>query len=135
MPRNRTPGKSSKYYVEKELYLTTIHYCRRYPAWVAELSIDPDTSKAITYDKSKVQVSVTGSPTEDTAIRRAIIRAKKDEIEDVAREVAGNHAKWVILSVCYGKPYIELEKAGMLVSRDAFYLMRRKFYYYMAKRI
>ena len=135
MPRQRTPSPKSKYYVEHELYLTVIHYCKRYPAWCAELSIDPDTSKAINYDKVSVQTSSDYNPTEEVAIRRAVIRQKKDEIDAVAEETAGKYAKWLILSACYGKSYMELERGGMLLSRDAFYLIRRKFYYSMSLRI
>lgn len=134
MPRNRTPAKNSKYYVEKELYLTVMHYCRMYPGWCAELAIEPDTSKAITYDKSRAGNSIS-DPVSTIAMHRATIAKKKEDVEKVAAEVADRYAKWIILSVCYGKSYMELENMGMLCARDSFYVMRRRFYYAMSKKI
>ena len=55
MSRYRTPSKRSAYYIPKEDYLTAIHWCRRYPNWIKELKVEPDTSKAITYDLRRLR--------------------------------------------------------------------------------
>lgn len=135
MSQYRIPSENSKYYVEKELYLTTIHFCKQYPAWIAELNIQPDTSKAITYDRDRVQTSISGDATADLAMRRAELARKARLVETVAEDVAGSMHKWLILGVCYGIPFFQLHDQGMPCGKDLYYNMRRKFYYQMSQRI
>lgn len=135
MTQYRIPAKSSKYYVERELYMTVVHFCRQYPTWIAELNIDPDTSRAITYDKECVQTSMTGDMTADLAIRRVKIAEKVKLIDDTAKEVAGSCNSWLILGVCYGIPFFQLVSQGIPCGKDMYYSMRRKFYYLVSKRI
>jgi len=135
MSQYRIPTENSKYYVEKELYLTTVHFCKQYPAWLAELSIQPDTSKAIAYDRDRVQTSPNGDTITDIAMRRAELARKAKLVEDVAEEVASDLHKWLILGVCYGVPFFQLLDQGMPCGKDLYYSMRRKFYYRMSQRI
>ena len=135
MSQYRIPAENSKYYVEKELYLTTVHFCRQYPTWKAELRIQPDTSKAITYDRERVQTSVSGDATADLAMRRTELARKAKIVEDTARSVAGGMDEWLILGACYGVPFYQLMERGIPCGKDLYYLMRRKFYYEMAQRI
>lgn len=137
MTQYRIPAKSSKYYVERELYLTTVHFCRQYPTWLAELSVDPDSSKAITYDKERVQTSNQSDPTSDIAVRRADIARKVKLVENVAETVAASRtdAEWLILGVCYGLNAYQLYDRGMLLPRDRYYEMRKMFYYMMSQRL
>lgn len=135
MSQHRIPTKRSKYYIEKELYLTVVHFCRQYPSWIAELSIEPDTSKAITYDKERVQTSSTYDSTVEIAIRRAEIARKKALVEDTAAEISMDNGAWIILGVCYGLTFYQLEQRGLLIPRNRYYDMRREFYYQMAKKI
>lgn len=129
------PSENSKYYVEKELYLTTVHFCRQYPAWLAELNIQPDTSKAITYDRERVQTSVSGDATADLAVRRTEIARKVRLVEGVAAGVAGSMAGWLLLGVCYSIPYYQLHERGIPCGKDLYYLMRKKFYHAMSQKI
>lgn len=135
MSQHRIPTKRSKYYIEKELYLTVVHFCRQYPSWIAELSIEPDASKAITYDKERVQTSSTYDSTVEIAIRRAEIARKKALVEDTAAEISRDNGAWIILGVCYGLTFYQLEQRGLLIPRNRYYDMRREFYYQMAKKI
>lgn len=135
MTQYRIPAANSKYYVERELYLTVVHFCRQYPTWIAELSVDPDASRAITYDKERVQTSVTGDVTADLAIRRVKIAEKVKLIDDIAAEVAGSCSKWLVLGACYGVPFFQLVDQGIPCGKDMYYNMRRKFYYLVSKRI
>lgn len=59
MSKYRLPSENSKYYIPKEDYLTAIHYSLRYPLLKEEVESMADTSKAIAYDKDKVQSSLT----------------------------------------------------------------------------
>lgn len=115
--------------------MTLLHYCRRYPLWVAELKAEPDTSRAIVYDKDRVQTSGDFNPTEEIAMRRAEIASKKKELEEVARTVDSSIYEWLILGVCYGMTYYQLQQRGIPCGKDMYYDRRRKFYYQMSKRI
>ena len=71
MSKYRIPSDKSKYYIPKEDYLTAIHYSLRYPIWKEEVEIMADTSKAITYDKDKVQSFSDYDSTMERAIKIA----------------------------------------------------------------
>ena len=135
MPQHRTPSEKSEYYVPKETFLMIIHYCKQYPAWVDELNALTDTSRAITYDSDRVQTSNDSDPTSDLAIRRAEISRKKEEVEQVAKEVAGDLHKWLILGVCHDYPYQQLEACGIPCGKNMYYHLRRKFYFELSKKI
>ena len=66
----KTPNKNSKYWIPTEDFRTALHWSLRYPLWVAELSMEPDTSQAIRYDKERVQTSGNYDATVEMAIRR-----------------------------------------------------------------
>lgn len=131
--RNWTPTQNSKYYVPKEVYLTVIHFCRQYPLWVAELETEPDASKAITYDKERVQTSNQYDATSEIAMHRHQISQKKEIIDRISSEVAGDMAQWLRLGVCYGLTYSDLEARGIPCASKTFYRMRKRFYYELSK--
>lgn len=127
--------KSGAYYIPKETFLTVIHYCKQYPLWVAELSVEPDTGRAITYDSDKVQTSSDFDPVSEMAMRRTEIARKKEMLEGVAEHVAGAAANWLLLGVCYDLPYYQLKHRGIPCGKDLYYKLRRMFYYEIAQRI
>ena len=142
----RTLSKKNQYYVERELYLATIHWCRQYPKWIRELSIPPDTSIAIKYDKERVKSSNNYDPTSDIAIRRQLMSKKVSIIDRTAHEVSAAYADKHYHSVekmayylkrhtCYGDSFNRLQFAGMMCPRDRFYAMRRRFYYQISREI
>ena len=135
MPKHRIMSEKSKYYLPKETFLTVVHYCKQYPLWDEELSAMTDTSKAITYDQDRVQVSPDSDPTSDLAVRRIEISKKKDVIDQTAQRVAGNLWNWIILGVCYDRPYYYLADKGIPCGKNLYYKLRRRFYYEMAKEI
>lgn len=137
MGRIRIPSEKSKYYIPKEDYLTAIHYSLRYPLWKEEIEQMADTSKGISYDKDKVQSSFGY----DTTMERAIKIAESDKqhkmqiIDDTIQKVANDLAYWLRLGVCYGLTFDQLKGKGMPCERDAYYLMRRRYYFELVKRI
>ncbi len=133
MVQFRTPTKNSKYYVPKEVYLTVIHFCRQYPLWLAELETEPDASKAITYDKERVQTSNQYDATSEIAMHRQMIAQKKEIIDRISFEVAGDMAQWLRLGVCYGLTFTDLESRGIPCVDKTYYRMRKRFYYEMSK--
>lgn len=135
--KHRTPTQNSKYYIPKEEYLTAIHYSLRYPLLQEEYKFGADTSKAITYDKEKVQTSNDFCSTEEIAIRLAEIKQKIDLIDDTLIEAAGEVlAPYIKFSVCFGMTYVQLQTTkDMPCGQRHFYELRRKYYYLLSKKI
>lgn len=131
----RVLSKKNVYSLPKEDYLTAIHYALRYPLWVEELRIAADTGGAIRYDKEKVQTSVSGDPTADTAIRMTEVASKINLVDDVIKKVADGFDNYLRYGVCYGLTFDQLKAKGMCCERSTYYLMRRRFFYELIKRI
>ena len=137
MSKYRTPSENSKYYIPKEDYLTAIHYALGYPLLKEEVETMADTSRGITYDKDKVQTSSGYDMTFEAAVKIAESNKqhKMQLIDDTIKLVADGMDYWLRLGVCYGLTFDQLKGKGMPCERDYYYLMRRKFYYVLAKRI
>lgn len=135
MTRHRAPSKKSKYYLPKESFLTAVHYCKQYPLWVAEIETLAGTVKGISYDKPRVQASSNYNPAEEAAIRLSDVSKKKDLLDKIAVEIGGNLAEWIVYGVCYDMPYYKLQMKGIPCGKDLYYLLRRRFYYEVSKRI
>ncbi len=137
MGKYRPPSEKSKYHVPKEDYLTAIHYSLRYPLWKEEVESMADTSKAITYDKDKVQSSSGYDSTFEAAVK--IVESDKQHkmqiVDDTIQRVAGGLDYWLRLGVCYGLTFDQLKGKGLPCERDAYYLMRRKYIFELVKRI
>ena len=135
MSKYRTPKPSSKYAIPKEDYLTAIHYSLRYPLWREEVESMADTSKAITYDKDKVQTSFGYDSTFEAAVRIADSNKqhKIQLIDDIIKLVADDMYYWLRLGVCYGLTFNQLKGKGMPCEKDTYYTMRRRYYYELIK--
>ncbi len=137
MGKYRAPSEKSKYYLPKEDYLTAIHYSLRYPLWKEEVETMADTSKAIAYDKDKVQSSSDYDSTFEAAVK--IVESNKQHkmqiVDDTIQKVANGLDYWLRLGVCYGLTFDQIKGKGLPCERDAYYLMRRKYYYYLVQRI
>lgn len=128
-------NQSNEYYLPKEEYLTVIHFARQYPVWQQELSVPPDTVRAITYDGEKVQSSGGYDPTVETAMRRSAIAAKMILVEDAAMEAGGEISSYLLLGVTRGRTFMELRQQGMPCERDMYYKRRQRFYWLLAQKI
>ena len=135
MSRYRTLSNKNKYYIPKEDYLTAIHYSRRHPLLLQELSVAADTSKAIRYDKDKVQSCNDMDATSETAIRMTEITEKINPIDNTIHQAANGMDEWLRYGVCYGLTFNQLKSKGMPCERDMYYLMRRHYYFLLSKRI
>lgn len=131
----KTPTKNSKYWVPIEDFKTAVHWSLRYPLWIAELSIEPDTSQAIRYDKDKVQTSGGYDSTMETAIRRDELRRKAELLEGTVKKVAPEIYKYLILGVTQGRTVYQLIDEGMPCSKDYFIERRQQYYYEISKKI
>lgn len=131
----KTPTKNSKYWVPIEDFKTALHWSLRYPLWIAELSIEPDTSQAIRYDKDKVQTSGGYDSTMETAIRRDELRRKAELLEGTVKKVAPDIYKFLLLGVTQGRTVYQLIDEGMPCSKDYFIERRQQYYYEISKKI
>lgn len=137
MSKYRVPSTKSKYYIPREDYLTAIHYSLRYPLWQQELNAMADTSKAITYDKDRVQTSNDYDSTFEAAVRISESYAKQrvKMIDDIISLTADGMDYWLRLGVCYGLTFEQLKGKGMPCERDKYYLMRRHYYFELSQKI
>lgn len=133
----RVLSQKNKYYLPKETLLTVTHFCKQYNYWLKELAqIDADTvGNPLSGDNVRVQSSNKSDPTADLAIRKEKVQWKVDLIRDTAAEVADGIAEWLIDGVCNGKPYYKLHMDGIPCGKNLYYLMRRRFYFEIAKKI
>lgn len=132
----RRPRRKSKYWVEPEIFDSVVTYCRCYPLWVKELQTLPDTSKAIVYDKDRVQTSGDYDATAETAMRREELARKVKLIEDTASEAAPEMRAWLIRGVTdKGVTLNDLLAQGMPWNKNVYAKARAYFYYLMSRRI
>ena len=129
--------RKNKYYIPKEDYLTAIHYSLRYPIWKQEIDSIADTSKAIRYDKDKIQSSGDYDSTFEAAVKltESNIAKKVKLIDDTISITAKGMDNWLRLGVCYGLTFEQLKRKGMPCERDMYYSMRRHYYYELSKQI
>lgn len=137
MSKYRTPSSKSKYAIPKEDYLTAVHYSLRYPVWKKELEAMANTSRAITYDKDKVQTSGGYDSTFEAAVRisESDMQRKIKLIDDTIAIVSDGMDYYLCLGVCYGFTFDQLKGKGLPCERDKYYQIRRRYYYELAKRI
>lgn len=137
MSKYRLPSKKSEYYIPKEDYLTAVHYSLRYPLWKEEVENMADTSKAISYDGDKIQSTYDYDSTFEAALKIAESskQHKMQIIDDTIRLVAPDMEYYLRLGVCYGLTFNQLKGKKMPCEKDAYYSMRRRYYYELVKRI
>lgn len=137
MAKYRELTEKNKYCIPREDYLTAIHYSLRYPLWVAEMQTNADTRGAIQYDKDRVQTSNTYDSTEAVGIKRAEISEKIDLIERTITVAAEEESleHWLLLGVCYGLTFYQLQERGIPCGHTKYYEMRRKYYYLLSQEI
>lgn len=137
MGKYRTPSSKSEWALPKEEYLTAIHYSLRYPLWKEEIDNMADTSKAITYDKDKVQTSFDYDSTFEAAVKitDSYPQTKIRMIDNIICLVANGMDYWLRLGVCYGLTFNQLKGKGMPCEKDYYYKMRRHYYYELMQRI
>lgn len=131
----RILSANNPYFLQKEEYLTVLHYALQYPAWEAELRTVPDTSKAITYDADKVQTSGGYDSNAETAMWRYTISQKKQMIDETVAMVAPEIKDYLLLGVAYGFTFYQLKDKGMPCEKDMYYNRRQRFFYELSKKI
>lgn len=134
--RFKVPKPKSKYYMEPELYRAVVTWCRCYPLWVKELQTLPDPSRAINYDKDRIQSSPDGDPTSDLAIKRVGIERKVTLLETTIQTYAPEIYEYMLKGITQSGYRVEdLIQQGMPCGKKYFANKRAQIYFNLSKRI
>ena len=136
--RGRKPSKCSEYYLPVNAYMLSIDYALNYDTWKAEIKALRNQSKAIVYDKDKVQSTNDYNPTEAAAIAITELQVKVDKIEKSIDEVCPEGLdEYIKLAVCYGFTYTQLTngKHHMPLNKNEFGKIKHHFYYNLYSKI
>ena len=128
---------TGKYVLKKHEYLQAKWYALGYDAYIDEYNALSNDLRGIDYSKDRIQTSLTGSSTEDFAMRRAALKQKIENIEQSAIEADPDLYQYLILGVTQeGITYNALRMLkGLSCGQNEYYSIRRKFYYLLAKKI
>lgn len=136
MKRSRRPKRTSKYWIEPEIFDNVVTFCRCYPVWVKELQSLPDGNRAIQYDKDKVQSSGNYDATATLALKRLEIERKVNTILTTAKIASPELWEWIIKDVTSSDYSVtDLIQQGMPASVNHYTNVRRYFYYLLSTRI
>ena len=129
--RGRLPSEKSKWYLPQHQYLMALEYALNYDAWMAEIRSLENQSKAIRYDKDKVQSSGDYNATEDAAMEILELRNKIERIDKAIEAVSGGLDRYIRLAVCYGFTYTQLTtgRHNMPLNKNEFGEIKHHFYY------
>lgn len=136
--RGRKPSKNSEYYLPVNAYMLSIDYALNYTTWQAEICALRNQSKAIAYDKDKVQSNSGYNPTESAAIAINELQAKIDKISDTIQEVSPEGVEnYIKLAVCHGFTYTQLTTGShrMPLNKNEFGKIKHHFYFNLYQKI
>jgi hypothetical protein len=133
----RKQGQKGKYYLDKHIYYSTIHYAYNYNEWKKQLSGLTDTSKAITYSDMPKGFNPEADPTADLVARRIKILDRILPIEEAAKEAGDDLWEYILLGAVNEEvSYIHMKTLKNIpCGKNAFYEMRRKFYWILAHKL
>ena len=132
---NIRTGYKGSYALGKHKLYMAIHYALQYHELKDAYNEIEVSAKGVNYDE-KVRTSG-GDPTYTLAERRAELRSKIEKIESAARLTSEKYYKFVMKAVTEEGMNFNLLKTkyDMPCGKNTFYVLRRKFYYLLAKKI
>ena len=141
--RGRRPSEKSKYYLPPRQYAFALSYALMRDEWAAEIKSLRNQSKAIRYDKARVQISSGYNATEAAAVEILELQNKIEKIDSSIREAVDelDHPErimpYIKLAVCNGFTYTQLTtgRHRMPLNSNKFGLIKHKFYYILTKKI
>jgi hypothetical protein len=135
--RGRKPSPKSKYYLPPRQYALAVSFALMRDEWAAEIRRLQDQSRAIRYDKEKVQQSSDYNATEAAAIEILDLEAKIEKIDSTIREVSKGLDEYIKLAVCNGFTYTQLTtgRHRMPLNCNKFGEIRHRFYYELSMKI
>ena len=128
-------SRKNKYWISKHRFYELYHFCLQYKEWKDEYST-LDGKKAINMDGMPHGTSV-GSPTENLAIRRAMLSEKMHLVESVASEADPALAKFILKGVTEeGITFTYLQmRMDMNCAPGTYYDRRRRFFWLLDKKV
>lgn len=135
--KGRQPNVNNKWHIPCQCYRLAVEYALNYDNWKNEIGSLRDQSKAIRYDKDKVQSSCDYNPTQEAAIRAAELQRKIDIIDQAIGKVGGDMERYLRLHVCNGYTYWQLTNGRhhMPLNKNDFGELRQHFYYELYQNI
>lgn len=135
--RGRKPSIKSPYYLPEHCYDLARQYALNYHNWMAEIWSLRDQSKAIVYDKDKVQSNSSYNPTEAAAVAISELQKKVDIIDESIAEASDGLDYYIRLAVCneYSFKQLTNEKLKMPLNKNEFGRIKQKFYYILYNKI
>lgn len=135
--RGRRPSPKSKFYLPPRQYALAVSYALMRDEWAAEIRSLQDQSRAIRYDKEKVQQSLDYNSTETAAIEILDLSTKIEKIDSTIRDVSEGQDKYVKLAVCNGFTYTQLTtgRHRMPLNCNKFGEIKHRFYYELSLKI
>lgn len=136
--KGRRPSKNSEWYLPVIPYMLSIDYALNYDTWKAEIKSLRNQSKAIVYDKDKVQSCSDYNPTEAAALAISDLQLKVDKIEKTIFEVSPEGLdEYIKLAVCHGYTFTQLTtgRHHMPLNKNEFGKIKHHFYYSLYQKI
>ena len=127
----------NRWWIGKHRFYELKHFCLQYPDWIGMLAeIDGLPARSMA-GQERIDEGQTGDPTAKYAQARAYLSARIDIVKRAAFE-ACEHQFWYIFlieAVTTGASYdvLEAQKGIMPVSRAEWYIVYRKFFWYLDK--
>ena len=139
MSTNTRPELSEKnqWWIGKHRYYELKHFCLQYQDWENMIRDIDGLPRSSAFTREPINEGRTSDPTSAYAEARSFLRSKLDLIHKAAFEASG-HQFWhtiLVEAVATGTSYDKLEaQLGIMpVSRDEWYTVYRKFFWYLDK--
>ena len=135
--RGRKPTAGSDYYLPPKQYQYVVSYALMRDDWLAEIRSLENQSRAIRFDKDKVQASNDYNPTEAAAFDAIEIQKRVDLIDKTIEEVSEGLDEYIRLAVCNGFTFTQLTtgRHHMPLNHVAFGIIKHKFYYTLYQKL
>ena len=130
-------SRRSKWWLPKYKFMTAFYYALQYQEWKNEYKTMSNSSKAIRYDEPHVQTTGDSDPTQKLASKRADLKRKMEEIEELATAAGADLSRWLLIGVTQeGASYNYLhESLKMPCSKNTYSDRRARFYFELSKKL
>ena len=139
MSTKTRPELSDKnlWWISKHRYYELRHFCLQYPEWISAVQDIDGLPSSSPGSRERVNEGKTGDPTAIYAQTRDYYETRVNMVNQAAFEACGHQFWYTILieAVTIGASYdiLEAQKGIMPVSRNEWYTVYRKFFWYLDK--
>jgi len=132
---NMRPLNSKKYNISKHRFWELYHWCLQYNEWKDELKYKTDTVGAMRITDMPVHHD-NGDPTQQLAMRRAMLEDNCRMIEQAAQEADPNICQYILKAVTdESATYWYLKTVmGIPCGRTMYYDRRKRFYWLLSQK-